>query len=83
MSALTMFEDIPTTSGSEITVQVLKYTHTDYYDLGDLTAYLKFNLASEDFETYWNGVQILLQTISEKDEANHVEVKLVVSPVKV
>ena len=83
MTKLTLFDNIPQCSGSQITEQMLKYSEsTHIYDLGDLTNYMKENVREDIFEEYWQGLQILLRIINEKYIGRQVEIKLVVSGIE-
>lgn len=83
MTKLTLWNDIPRDSGKNINQQILKYGETtQIYDLGDLTGFFKDEMTPDQFEIYWQGIEVLLSVLTEQYDSTKVEVKLVVSVVK-
>lgn len=79
MTKLTLWDDLPTTTDSEITKQILSSNMTKIVDLGDVIGFLKSNMPEDDFETLWTGVEQLLSVLTESFDGNRCKVKMIIS----
>ena len=82
MTKLSLSEHMPKSTGTELTAQLLKYSNSQVFDLGDIMQYFEQVLPEAELTKMKSSVDLMLAIFLENSETPHCEVKLVVSPIE-